>query len=479
MAAIQETRYTGVWVRRLEEDGASSLVYPNTVSVSTVYDPKGMMIAIEEESELKEFVINTTSETARVGRKGIIFKLSTETLLLTLASDEDSNKFSDSIAKIREDKNTSVFSERTEDSSASQYFQFYGYLSQQQNMMQDFIRTSTYQKAILDNPVDFSGKVVLDVGAGSGILSFFAQQSGAKRVYAVEASSIAMHANKLVAANKVDDVIKVVSGKIEEIEIPEKVDMIISEPMGYMLLNERMLETFLHAKKFLKPGGKMFPSRGDLHLAPFTDEALYMEQFNKVNFWYQEYFHGVNLSVLRSEALKEYFRQPIVDTFDVNICTAKTMRHVIDFQTAHETDLHRIEIPIEFHMLHTGTVHGIAFWFDVAFIGTTNTVWLSTAPTQPLTHWYQVRCLLSEPLFAKQGQVLTGKVLMVANAKQSYDLTLECRIEGTSQISRNTLDLKNPYFRGDTGDPYQTTYESYEGYDYSTDACKDQTNETG
>ena len=73
-------------------------------------------------------------------------------------------------------------SERTEESSASQYFQFYGYLSQQQNMMQDFIRTSTYQKAILDNPIDFSGKVILDVGAGSGILSFFAQQSGAKRV---------------------------------------------------------------------------------------------------------------------------------------------------------------------------------------------------------------------------------------------------------------------------------------------------------
>ena len=152
------------------------------------------------------------------------------------------------------------------------------------------------------------------------------------KVYAVEASSIAMHANKLVAANRVDEVIKVVSGKIEEIELPEQVDMIISEPMGYMLLNERMLETFLHAKKFLRPGGKMFPSRGDLHLAPFTDEALYMEQFNKVNFWYQEYFHGVNLSSLRSAALNEYFRQPIVDTFDINICTAKTQRHVIDFQ---------------------------------------------------------------------------------------------------------------------------------------------------
>ena len=49
--------------------------------------------------------------------------------------------------------------------------------------------------------------------------------------------------------------IQVVAGKIEEIELPEKVDIIISEPMGYMLFNERMLETFLHAKKWLKPDG--------------------------------------------------------------------------------------------------------------------------------------------------------------------------------------------------------------------------------
>ena len=51
------------------------------------------------------------------------------------------------------------------------------------------------------------------------------------QVNAVEASSIAVHASKLDAANKVDDVIKVLSCKIEEIPMPEQVDVIISEPI--------------------------------------------------------------------------------------------------------------------------------------------------------------------------------------------------------------------------------------------------------
>ena len=61
---------------------------------------------------------------------------------------------------------------------------------------------------------------------------------------------------KLVRANKLSEKIVVIPGKVEEVELPEQVDTIISEPMGYMLFNERMLETYLHAKKWLKPGGK-------------------------------------------------------------------------------------------------------------------------------------------------------------------------------------------------------------------------------
>lgn len=56
----------------------------------------------------------------------------------------------------------------------------------------------------------------------------------------------------------------------------------------------------------------MFPSRGDLQLALFSDEALYLEQSSKASFWCQESFHGVNLSHLRPQAVKEYFKQPVV-----------------------------------------------------------------------------------------------------------------------------------------------------------------------
>lgn len=59
---------------------------------------------------------------------------------------------------------------------------------------------------------------------------------------------------------------------------------------------------------------------------------------------FQTCFHGVNLSAIQSCAVKEYFRQPIVDTFDIRICMSKSVRHVVDFSEADETDLHTIGI---------------------------------------------------------------------------------------------------------------------------------------
>ena len=57
---------------------------------------------------------------------------------------------------------------------------------------------------------------------------------------------------------------------------------------------------------------------------------------------YQNCFHGVDLCQLREQALNEYLRQPIVDTFDINTTLAKSIRHTLDFLDATEKDLHHL-----------------------------------------------------------------------------------------------------------------------------------------
>ena len=131
-------------------------------------------------------------------------------------------------------------------------------------------------------------------------------QAGAARVYAVEASAVVAHAQALFDANPaLGSRITLVHGKAEELTLPEKADILISEPMGTLLVNERMLETYVYARRhFLKPdGGKMFPTLGRIHVAAFCDGALHAEQLSMAAFWANDSFYGISLRALHAPAL--------------------------------------------------------------------------------------------------------------------------------------------------------------------------------
>ncbi|XP_034411426.1 histone-arginine methyltransferase CARM1-like isoform X2 [Cyclopterus lumpus] len=418
-----------------------------------------------------QFSVSKEMDCCQVGGQSFLLTVGKQSLLLQFKTPTDMKNFQRSL-KTGDDEETrkgcteddergnkdvergQTRHQRTED-GPTQGYQFHSCLSQHQSLLQDYLRIATYQRAILLNESDFKDKVVLDVCCGSGILSFFAVQAGATRVYAVESNPMAKYTKILVQNNCLSERIRVLEGKVEEISCPDMVDVIISEPMGYMLLNQKLMESFLHARKWLKPNGLMFPSYGDIHLAPFSDEQLYFEHHARASFWQQRSFYGVNLSALHGAAGEEFFRQPIVDSFEVQVLMARSVKHCINFMEAKEEDLLRMEIPFVFTLLQSGLVHGLAFWFDVAYLGSKATVWLSTAPTEPLTRWSQIRCLLQTPLFAKLGQTLSGTVLLAANDRQSYDINITATVDQSGFRSGNVLDLKDPFFRWEKQEAFQ------------------------
>ncbi|TIC16937.1 Sec1-like protein [Wallemia mellicola] len=340
-------------------------------------------------------------------------------------------------------------------------------------MLMDSSRTGVYQQSILGNSAgSFMGKDVLDVGAGSGILSFFSAQAGAKTVYACEASDMASKLQLIVdEANKggknafLKNKLKVVNAKIEDAQastlIPNKVDTIVRESIT--------LVAWPNILRFLKPGGSMFPSSGTIELAPFTDEALYAETAQKSGFFQQTNFLGVDLSVLQEAANEEAFSQPVVGMFPPNQLIANTTNnHAIDFYTCSMDDLYAFTIPFTWQITRTSLMHGIAGWFDLHFkspkAGGVD-LYLSTGPTAPRTHWQATRLLFKEPLAVNAGEVVKGSLKFKVNDQRSYDIVGSIEIESSKEQYdlKHPLNQFNPYFRQAEWRLHDQTYN----YNYS------------
>ena len=154
--------------------------------------------------------------------------------------------------------------------SENLYFDSYARTSIHKTMIQDSVRTKAYKNAIHHNKHLFKDKVVLDVGCGTGILSLFAAKAGARRVIGVEKTDFALLARQVVLDNNFQEVVTILYGKVEEVELPhdvDKVDVIVSEWMGYCLFYESMLPSVLFARdKWLVKDGTIFPDIVRLYL---------------------------------------------------------------------------------------------------------------------------------------------------------------------------------------------------------------------
>lgn len=169
--------------------------------------------------------------------------------------------------------------------------------------LRDKIRVQKFKDAILYNKHLFKGKTVLDVNCGVGIYSLFAAKAGAAKVYAVDNSNVVYYTRKVVAANGYQNVIEVLKGKIEDIELPvTEVDIIVSDWMGYCLFFQSICDAVIFARdKWLKKeGGLIFPDQAKLFMVAIEDRKHKNEN---IEWWVGVY--DFTMKCLREVALKE------------------------------------------------------------------------------------------------------------------------------------------------------------------------------
>ncbi|XP_077298918.1 arginine methyltransferase 8 [Arctopsyche grandis] len=307
------------------------------------------------------------------------------------------------------------------------YFQSYADIEVHRLMLQDDERMKSYKAAIMANKKYIEGKTVMDVGAGTGVLSIFCAMAGAKKVYAVEASDVAELAESVIKENKFQKIIEVIHSKVEDVKLPnnEKVDIIVSEWMGFYLLHEGMLDSVLVARdKFLKPGGYMFPESATIYMAPCSVPSMY-------NFW--EDIHGVKMNSLGSLIRKSDVNKPkVIEVKESQLLSEPVVMCWIDLKENTLENLDSFTARQVIGSNKSGYYQGMCIWFECLFpaMSGDNTecaVILCTAPKSPPTHWKQTVIVLPNELLIEKGQPIAWELNMKRSDESSrrYILQLE------------------------------------------------------
>jgi len=326
----------------------------------------------------------------------------------------------------------------TDDRSTGEYYwNSYAHFGIHEEMLKDEVRTKSYRAAITQNRHLFKGKIVLDVGCGTGILSLFAAKAGAKHVYGLDYSDIVFQAQQIVKDNGLDNVITIMKAKVEEAVLPvEKVDIIISEWMGYCLLYESMLDTVIFARdKWLAKDGILLPDKAIINICAIED-AEYKE--SKINFWDNVY--GFNMSCIKKLTMQE----PLVDVVDSKqVISGVSRLLVIDINTVKKEDL-AFKVPFRLAAARDDFCHALVVYFDIEFSKCHKTVFFSTSPHSQYTHWKQTVFYLNEVLSMKKGEILSGEFSCRPSKKNPRELDLSISYNFEGQI--DTVSATQDYF---------------------------------
>lgn len=269
-------------------------------------------------------------------------------------------------------------------------------------MLADSHRNDAYEKAL--KKAVKPGSRVLDIGTGSGLLSMMAARAGAGQVVACEMHErLAQTAQEIVALNGFSESIQVHHKKSTLLhigqELPERVDVVVSEILDVGALGEGVLPSIRHAvKQLAKPNATLIPAAikiwGQLIEIPARSKVAPVREVSGFDLSPFEQYRVPNeylRVVLKAEKYKAL--SPVMPLLDIDF---------YELPPAFPDDQPR-QVPLDFPISTAGTLQAIIFWFDLYL---DKDIMVSSRPDGELEHWGQALFCFPNPKAVGAGSTV-------------------------------------------------------------------------
>ena len=262
-------------------------------------------------------------------------------------------------------------------------------------LLHDRRRTESFLAAVRE--IVRPGDVVVDVGAGTGVLAIAAAQAGAARVYAVERTSIINFAKLNIRQNGLQDRVTPVAGWSMDVELPERADVLVSEIIGNDPFDEKVVEVTADARmRLLKPDARMVPQTITIFALPLTvpDRIVRRCCFTPEVLENWRSWYDIDFSALARSAAPWSF------TCSPGILGGRALADPVPVADLRSAQSSAVAADRCFTATASGRLNGVMICFEAEL---SPGIRLSTHPDQGDCSWKHRVWMLPEPLTAVPG----------------------------------------------------------------------------
>ncbi|OHT10056.1 putative protein arginine N-methyltransferase [Tritrichomonas foetus] len=310
------------------------------------------------------------------------------------------------------------------------YYNLRAHYTYHEPMYKDYQAMNIWRDVISYNPHQFRDKIVFEVGTGPGLFALLAVRAGAKHVYAWEPTTISKTAEDIVKHNNYQESITILTGPIDEVKIPEKVDVVLTTSFGYSLLLDSLLLAFLYSRdNFLKDDGIVIPAKAEIVFTSCV-KSMFAQSYD---YWGDVY--GFDFTAIEKDEINNAIVTAVSTT---RIKTSQSTIAELDFSKITKEDLN-ITSQFSIKAITDHELDCFLLWFKLKFPLPNRNVELSTSPFDPDTHWNQLTFKLPERIKIKQDDEITGtfKLKPVTDQLRPLIYDIEYSVNGGQHATLN------------------------------------------